>query len=403
MITDFCFITGSEDNNDDETQKDICFAIMTANENEWQSAMHILGVSDCEVTESFVAAVDKLKGSKSDETLKAVKLMQKRVNPYAGYKVLSVGNKKGIIFKCAKLIQVATLELGLSLRRVSFYTVQMRKIGHCMKAIFIVGCCGAAAKGNPVHEWSDCGQQFQTLGACIDTVRQETTTICEVFEDMKQKKGDEFHQKAKAIQEAIRDAHWGINSIKMAVDVVQKGVGKVDIGTIFVGEALYEYAGKIEKMKEMKIQLRSYSVQKYWISLLSDNSGDNEQKIAPVRVVPFYSGDFVIKDQDFAADLHEHLQHHKMVGYEMEGIGAMAAVDLYKNFTKTGLDPHIVLVKGVSDNAGSDKNEKAPMRFFSQFESFPEVDEDTRQQMCTMLSLTLVIRVIAADQKNLVL
>ena len=177
-------------------------------------------------------------------------------------------------------------------------------------------------------------------------------------------------------------------------------------GTVFVANSFYQYAGKIEQDRRIAMKLSSHNAEMDWIQLLiaSKEGGSEGYKVDRVEQVPFFSGDFVIKGEDFAKGLHGLLQGHEKVGYEMEGIGAITGVTLFKKFDEllpvlvvkdvNVPNPPVLVVKGVSDTAGSDKNKEAPIRFFSKIEN--PTDEDTRQQMCTVMSLTLVLRTIKA-------
>ena len=303
----YVLTTGSGGDNSSHLAKhtypqDVCFAIMTANQNEWKSAQHFLGAGGCGVSE-------KLKDwtFKKDDSLKASGVT---MDPIGHYSFLSVGGKKGIIFRCTNM---GSYSRGGSHYETFMLLKDAQENGWPLKVIFIVGCCGGADKSR---------------------------------KDQK--------------------------------------------GAIFVADSFYQYAGKIEGDRRILVKVGSHNVEIDWIRDMKVNKVVIDQ-------VPFFSGDFVIKDEDFSQELRGLLQGHQKVGFKMEGIGAITAVDLYKKILQTQLRPDVVLVKGVSDNAGDDKNKDAPMRFFSQP---PEenVDEDTRQQMCTIMSLTAVLRTIVMSR-----
>ena len=298
-----------------QASQDICFAIMVANDNEWESAMHFLGAKDNEVAD--LVKPWTCTAANADDSLKKVKLIGRRRSEI--YHVLSVGNKKGIIFQCANM---GSFGKNASTHETTRLLEFAKTKEWPLKVIFVVGCCGAAAENRKIQEKGPCGE------------------------------------------------------------------AKVLNGTVFIASDLYHYAGKFED--ELQSKLSPRSVDEYWNGLLKKVSGEKKWKIKPINLVPFYSGDFVIKNKAFAAALHDILKGHKQVGYEMEGIGVVIAAK----------DPvKVALVKGVSDNAGSDKNKEAPIRFFS--EDYTEVLEDTRQQMCTVMSLALVLRAIDADEMKL--
>jgi hypothetical protein len=306
---------GVDDSPSRQASANICFAIMVANNNEWESAMHFLGAEGYRVAEEVKPWT--CTAEDADDSLKEVKLIS-----YGGsviYPVLSVGNKTGIIFSCAQ-----KGSFGKSASRDE--TVQLfnyaSKEKWSLKVIFVVGCCGAV-QNQPIQK-----------GA-------------------------------------------------------QGGTANVPNGTVFVADTLYSYTGKIEK--EINIKLDPHSMSKYWNSLLKKVSGRGKWEIKPIDLVPFYSGDFVMKNHEVSVDLSANLKGHKKVGYEMEGIGVV------------GVAPEgtVALVKGVSDNAGFEKKTDAPIRFFSKDIEKP-VNENTRQQMCTVMSLAVVLRAIAADNQKLV-
>jgi nucleoside phosphorylase len=300
-----------------EKPKDICFAIVTANKNEWNSARHFLGAKGCDVS-------DSIKDRKCEEELNVVFESKK----FGSYSLLRVYGKKGVIFQCPEM---GSYSRGGSQYAVFMLLKEAMKNRWPLQVIFIVGCCGGVSAP-----------------------------------DSKE---------------------------------------KVE-GTVFVANSFYQYAGKIEQDKRIKIKLSSHNAEMDWIQLLitSKEGGSEGYKVDRVEQVPFFSGDFVIKGEDFAKGLHELLQGHEKVGYEMEGIGAITGVTLFKKFDEllpvlvvkdvNVPNPPVLVVKGVSDTAGSDKNKEAPIRFFSKIEN--PTDEDTRQQMCTVMSLTLVLRTIKA-------
>jgi hypothetical protein len=301
---------GVDDPAPRQALKDICFAIMVANKNEWDSAMHFLGVEGRQVAE--LVKPRTCTAADADDSLKEVKFIGRIGSEI--YDVLSVGNKKGIIFKCS---QMGSMSTNASNHETTNLLERARIEKWPLKVIFVIGCCGAAGR----------------------------------------KEG------------------------------VQGAMASVLNGSVFVANFLYPYAGKFESKVKVKLDPRPMS--KHWNSLLTKVPGKGGWEIKSIDLVPFYSGDFVMKNHEITDDLSAALESNK-VGFEMEGLGVvMAPLDSVK----------LALVKGVSDSAGSDKNAKAPIRFFSQY--LADVDEDTRQQMCTMMSLALVLRAIAADKKDL--
>jgi nucleoside phosphorylase len=292
---------------------------MVANDNEWESAMHFLGAKDCQVTE--LVKLWTCIAADADDSLKKVKLIGRRGSEI--HSVLSVGNKKGIIFQCAKMGSFVPNSSQFETNEILRYAKGKK---WPLKVIFVVGCCGAAAQNQKIQE----------------------------------------------------EGPWG--------------EANVPNGTVFVASDLFQYSGKVVNEGTLQPKLISWHMDQYWNGLLKKVSGEEKWKIKPIDLVPFFSGDFVIKSKAFAAELCAILAGHKKVGYEMEGIGVLTA-------TQDSESVKIALVKGVSDNAGSDKNKEAPIRFFT--EDHNKVNEDTRQQMCTVMSLALVLRAIAADEQKL--
>ena len=116
--------------------------------------------------------------------------------------------------------------------------------------------------------------------------------------------------------------------------------------------------------------------------------------IQSIKIVSMLSGDLLVKDKTAAEDRRKRLGE-KRVGFEMEGFGVVTAVHLHQIQQKSHKMPKVVLLKGVSDDASPDKNKSASIMFFS--EEMDEVDEDTRQQMCTIMSLTVALRAICNE------
>ena len=165
-------------------------------------------------------------------------------------------------------------------------------------------------------------------------------------------------------------------------------------GAVFIAKNIVQYAiGKFEREQQIKYNVQIHEVSKDWDGKM-DAEKDSGRRIDPVHKVLFYSGDFVIKNDDVAEDLSKQIQNQPIVGFEMEGIGVTKAIDDWTLLNGNELQPEIVLVKGVSDQAGTDKKHPKDTMFFS--ELIKEAPEDARQQMCTIMSLTLALRAIIA-------
>ena len=96
------------------------------------------------------------------------------------------------------------------------------------------------------------------------------------------------------------------------------------------------------------------------------------------------SGDFVVKDKTQAEEIRG---KRECVGIEMEGKGIAEAVTIFPSGS-------FLVVKGVSDYAGSDKSEKAKANWFGKDTESP-VSDDERQMIATIQATALVCRTIA--------
>jgi hypothetical protein len=96
----------------------------------------------------------------------------------------------------------------------------------------------------------------------------------------------------------------------------------------------------------------------------------------------------VHSDAAIARDLG--LSDHSLV-YENEGTGVITAVQTAALYT--GLNPDVVLLKGVCGVVGEDNNLDMDMEYFS--ERRQNVDEIGRQRMCHDMSLSAVLKMIS--------
>ena len=287
--------------SDSNVPNDVHYVIMTANKNEWKSAQHFLGV-DCEVSEKV-----KRRTFKDDEDLA---LKMKGIDPEISmqgttYQFFTVNQEAGVLMKCSNM--------GSFSHQGSLHEAfKLLNKGWPLKAIFIVGCCGAMGKAE---------------------------------EDQ--------------------------------------------IGSVFVGDKIYYYGlGKITEGGIFKSRFDPYRLDSLGCETLESKGSP---RIKSIKTVSMLSGDFVMKDEHAADERCTRLEE-KQVGFEMEGVGVVTAVTLHKELEPSKIPPKIVLVKGVSDHADAMKNKDIKFMFFS--EEIPNVDEDTRQQMCTVMSLTVALRAI---------
>ena len=119
---------------------------------------------------------------------------------------------------------------------------------------------------------------------------------------------------------------------------------------------------------------------------------DNSPVIKVKRADCILSGGWVIKDEKAAKKLRG---NREPVGIEMEGWGI--AHNLHQKdkheLPRTLTKKDFLIVKGVSDHAGSDKTTSQSTLFLG--EKTGPVDDDKRQEIATLQSTALVCRAIA--------
>ena len=328
---------------------------MTANENEFEAARHFL--QDSSLPNRKVNFFDeKMKQNASfvldpslKEKVKEIEDVQKET-----YKVFSVGEKQGILMRCTNMG-------GFTREGSNWHTFKLlrdaKENGWPLEAILIVGCCGAqSADGRDRDEYVP-EETMQDETVAEETISEETNVKDTIDEDPN--------------------------------------------GTILVAEHIHQYLiGKMEK-EGTHYKPQSHPTSTGWTEYIEQSkvADHTAPSVSELLKVDMYSGDFVIKDEKAAEQLRG---NRRRVGFEMEGFGVIHALNVFKEFFSTwnppeqsssvAIDPDVVLVKGVSDNAGEDKNAPKDTIFFS--ETVRDVDEKTRQHMCTVMSLTLVLRAI---------
>ena len=306
---------------------------MTANENEWNTARHFLGDQADDLAYKIHDLLKKDEYSCSAVLNKEVRI-EKIDGSFDGYKLIRVSGQEtvyGVLLKCSDMGSFT----GGGSHRTTLRLLKMAQDEKWrLKVIFIVGCCGARFAAAEVGNT----QQSETSGRPDEENGRE--------------------------------------------------------GAVFIAKDIVQYAiGKFEREREIKYNVRIHNVSKDWDGIM-DAEKDSKKCIDPVYKVLFYSGDFVIKTDDVAEDLSGQISNQLKVGFEMEGIGVTKAIDDWTLLNGDELQPEIVLVKGVSDQAGADKKYPKDTMFFSKL--MKEVPEDARQQMCTVMSLSLVLRAIIA-------
>ena len=299
-----------------EGQK-VRFAIMTANDNEWEAALHFLDDVDLSKETKDDMCKLGLHQHKDDDSLNCHFTENIR-----RYKAINVGGVCGVLLKC---FNVGGTTFGGSSDMTTLFLKDVEKCEWPLKVVFIVGCCGAHSNDGSVPE-----------------------------------------------------------------------------GTILVAENVLAYVhGKIEESGMKLSRPNSHETDLVWLSVIDQCKTKPKYEIKPkhFKGVQFLSDDLVIKTRYVARLLHEKIAPTgSAVGIEMEGTGVFSAINACKTWSKVK-SPTVILVKGVSDNAGPDKNTPKDIVFFSDTKG--SVDDDCRQRMCTIMSLTLVLRAIITNKHSL--
>ena len=196
-------------------------------------------------------------------------------------------------------------------------------------------------------------------------------------------------QATSDLLDIAQERGWSLEAIFIVgccAAISEKNEGS-ETGSVFVAKTIYGHgAGKLEDGTH-KSKFDPYPVS----TVHCDNlEGLGSPKIRNIKIVSMLSADLLVKDTSAAEERRQRLGE-KRVGFEMEGFGVVTEVVKQKQPKK----PKVVLLKGVSDDASPDKNKSASIMFFS--EKMDDVDEDTRQQMCTIMSLTVALRAICKD------
>ena len=125
------------------------------------------------------------------------------------------------------------------------------------------------------------------------------------------------------------------------------------------------------------------------------------QKKVPHKAIDrFLSGDYVVKSEEAGEELSHFDVNPTDGAIEMEGLGVAEALQIAEIVNDQVISgakrkiplPEYVIVKGISDLVSPDKKEPCKIRFFD--EEKEDIEEDHRQQMCTIMAATLVLRAI---------
>ena len=203
----------------------------------------------------------------------------------------------------------------------------------------------------------------------------------------------ESQQAASDLLTKAQERGWSLEAIFIVgccAAISEKKEGS-ETGSVFVAKTIYGHgAGKLEDGTH-KSKFDPYPVSTVHCDKLE---GLGSPKIRNIKIVSMLSADLLVRDTSAAEERRQRLGE-KRVGFEMEGFGVATAIDLHPIKQTQPKKPKVVLLKGVSDDASPDKNNSASIVFFS--EKMDDVDEDTRQQMCTIMSLTVALRAICKE------
>ena len=204
-----------------------------------------------------------------------------------------------------------------------------------------------------------------------------------------------------------RDQHWTPEAIFVIGCCGGRNVpdSDVEVGYVCVASKVIHYnKGKIEDEGRMKWKpTTDYGSQiTTWCGqvLKAEEMLFPSKKVLCKEIDRFLSGDHVVKSQSAAKDMSQFSVDPPNIAIEMEGLGVAEALKIAEMVNDRVIQdagikiplPEYIIVKGISDLAGHDKNEPCDILFFG--EPKENVGEDERQQMCTIMAATLVLRAI---------
>ena len=202
-----------------------------------------------------------------------------------------------------------------------------------------------------------------------------------------------------------QNKHWDPEAIFIIGCCGGRNAPESVVGCVCVANKVIHYnRGKIEDKGEVKWNPKTDygSKEATWcgqVLKLADITFP-QKKVLCKEIDRFLSGDHVVKSEEAAVKLSQFGVDPTNVGIEMEGLGVAEALDIAEMINKMVIPgagtkiplPEYVIVKGISDLAGHDKNLPCNIQFFG--EEKEGVEEDHRQQMCTIMAATLVLRAI---------
>ena len=338
----------------------IQFVFITANKNEYRSLMSFLKHPKWKLqypVETTCDNIDELKGRIE---------MKDRFN---NYRLFNVRSDRGTV-NCAvmKCLSMGSSGRSGSKMETLRFLITARDEQWNPKAIFIIGCCGGIYEPEPTGE-------------------------------MKEKK-------KRKVLDSEAGAEVGMEVPESDAGAVV-GMKESVVGCVCIANKVVHYnRGKIVGKGEMEWSpTTDYgSEDTTWCTnVQTEEEMECHKKEVPYkRIDRFLSGDYVVKSEETAVVLRTYLADKSIAAIEMEGLGVAEALEVAKLINVNVIPdeerkipmPEYVIVKGISDLAGNDKNSNCDIKFFGK--AMKNIKEDHRQQMCTIMAATLVLRAIVA-------
>ena len=168
-------------------------------------------------------------------------------------------------------------------------------------------------------------------------------------------------------------------------------------GNVLLSRKAGSYTSKFDGNELSFRNVDTYDMNETWFQRWDNcQPQDCQDHIHTTKADCIYSGDTVIAEENAADELRGY-HNNKLIGIEMEGCGIAHELRSWDESRKLQLPEDMcrdsfLVVKGVSDHAGNDKNKKYPTNFFGQ--STDPVDDDQRQEIATLHSVALVCRAL---------
>ena len=330
MKCPFLSVAGQEKKEEDNIQ----FVFITANKNEYDSLMSFLKHPKGKLQDPVTCDdIDELKGRFE---------MKERFKDYQLFSVRS--NQRTVNCAVLKCLSFGSSGRYGSRMETLKLLITARDQRWSPEAIFLIGYCGGKEK-------------------------QEDVTKCDA--------GAEVGSK---VPKSV------VGCVCIANKVVHYNRGKIE------GEGEMNWSPATDYGSEDTI---------WYQNVQNEEAIGHHMKEVPYKAIDkILSGDHVVKSKDAADKLSQYLADKSIAAFEMEGLGVAEALEVAKMINEKvtqGADhkipmPEYVIVKGISDLVGHDKNLPCNIQFFG--EEKKDVEEVRRQQMCTIMAATLVLRAI---------